>query len=208
MIAVIDYRAGNVGSVARALSHLGFKYGITSDPKELSGAGRAIFPGVGSAGQAMEDLKEMGLDSAIRKFYESGRPFLGICLGSQIIMEESEEDNAPCLGLIPGRVRRFPIPLFSHNGIKLKVPHMGWNRVDFLPDHVVFEGVTPGSEFYFVHSYFPLPEKGDSVAGTTEYGITFASALCEKNLAAVQFHPEKSGEPGLRILNNFCLWNS
>ena len=207
MIAIIDYESGNLASVARALSHLGFQYRVTREVKEIVGADRVIFPGVGSAGQAMLDLKTKGLNQVLYEIYESGKPFLGICLGSQIILEWSEENKTTCLGLLPGTVKRFPAPLISYGGEELKVPHMGWNQINLKREHPVFKGVTPESEFYFVHSYFPAPRNIETIIGTTDYGITFASVLAERNLLAVQFHPEKSGPLGLTILNNFCVWD-
>ena len=206
MIAIIDYKAGNLASVARAINHLGFECRITNNLKEIVRAEKLIFPGVGSAGQAMKDLKKMDLDKAILDYYKSGRPFLGICLGTQVILDDSEENETACLGLMSGSVRRFSSPLRSNNGNVLKVPHMGWNEVELKTSHPVFEGVARGSEFYFVHSYFPAPKNKDTIIGTTDYGINFASVLGYKNLIAVQFHPEKSGKPGLTILKNFCLW--
>jgi len=205
MIAIIDYKAGNLASVARAINHLGFECRITNNLKEIARAEKLIFPGVGYAGQAMKDLKKMDLDKAILDYYKSGRPFLGICLGTQVILDDSEENETACLGLMSGAVRRFSSPLRSNNGNVLKVPHMGWNEVELKTSHPVFEGVARGSEFYFVHSYFPAPKNKDTIIGTTDYGINFASALGYKNLIAVQFHPEKSGKPGLTILKNFCL---
>jgi glutamine amidotransferase len=207
MIAIIDYKAGNLGSIARAINYLGFDCRITHDLKEISGADRLIFPGVGSAGQAMQDLKRTGLDQAIYDLYASGKPFLGICLGTQIILDESEENQTTCLGLLPGKVKRFPTPLLSDDGKDLKAPHMGWNQVKPKRLHPVFRSVDPESEFYFVHSYFPSPADGETIIGTTDHGITFTSVLGEKNFIAVQFHPEKSGPPGLTILKNFCLWD-
>ena len=207
MIAIIDYRAGNLASVARALDHLGFECRVTHDVGEIARSDKVIFPGVGSAGQAMRDLEAMGLDRAIREAYESGKPFLGICLGTQIILEESEESQTTCLGLLPGTVRRFPVPLTSSDGTHLKVPHMGWNQVTMERRHPLFEGVPPESEFYFVHSFFPSPKDEQTVVATTDYGIAFASILAKKNLFAVQFHPEKSGSPGLTLLGNFCSWD-
>ncbi len=206
MIAIIDYKAGNLASVARAINHLGFECRITNNLKEIARAEKLIFPGVGSAGQAMKDLKKMDLDKAILDYYKSGRPFLGICLGTQVILDDSEENETACLGLMSGSVRRFFSPLRSNNGNVLKVPHMGWNEVELKTSHPVFEGVARGSEFYFVHSYFPAPKNKDTIIGTTDYGINFASVLGYRNLIAVQFHPEKSGKPGLTILKNFCLW--
>ncbi|MBW1714869.1 MAG: imidazole glycerol phosphate synthase subunit HisH [Deltaproteobacteria bacterium] len=207
MIAIIDYKAGNLASVARALNHLGFECQITSDANTIKGAERVIFPGVGSAGQSMQDLQKMGLDRAIHDLYESGKPFLGICLGAQIILEESEENQTTCLQLLAGTVKRFSIPLHSGDGSALKVPHMGWNEVALKRIHPVFKGVTPGCEFYFVHSYYPAPTNTDTIIGTTDYGITFTSVLGSRNLIAVQFHPEKSGLPGLTVLKNFCSWD-
>ena len=206
MIAIIDYKAGNLASVARAINHIGFECRITNNLKEIARAEKLIFPGVGSAGQAMKDLKKMDLDKAILDYYKSGRPFLGICLGTQVILDDSEENETACLGLMSGSVRRFSSPLRSNNGNVLKVPHMGWNEVELKTSHPVFEGVARGSEFYFVHSYFPAPKNKDTIIGTTDYGINFASVLGYRNLIAVQFHPEKSGKPGLTILKNFCLW--
>jgi glutamine amidotransferase len=206
MIAIIDYKAGNLASIARAISYLGFKCRITHEVKEILGAHRVIFPGVGSAGQAMQDLRRLGLNRAIWDLHDSGKPFLGICLGTQIILEESEEGQTTCLGLLPGGVKRFPMPLLSANGRTLKVPHMGWNQVNFRKAHPVLRGIAPESEFYFVHSYYPAPGDSDTIIGTTDHGITFASVLGTRNLIAVQFHPEKSGPPGLTILKNFCLW--
>jgi glutamine amidotransferase len=207
MIAIIDYRAGNLASIAWAIEHVGFECRITHDVEEILGADRVIFPGVGSAGQAMQDLRRLGLEQAIYHLYESGKPFLGICLGTQIILEESEENQAACLGLLPGTVKHFPTPLLSDEGKNLKVPHMGWNQVKLERLHPVFKGLAPESEFYFVHSYYPAPTDRQSIIGTTDHGITFTSVLGKKNLIAVQFHPEKSGPPGLTMLKNFCLWN-
>ena len=207
MIAIIDYEAGNLASVARALNHLGFPYRVTRDVKEITGADRVIFPGVGSAGQAMHDLKRSGIDKALYDVHKSGTPFLGICLGSQIILQQSEENNTTCLGLLHGRARRFPAHLLSDGGDTLKVPHMGWNRVQLIRRHPVFRDIAPDDEFYFVHSYFPSPDSGNSIIGTTDYGITFASVVGEGSLVAVQFHPEKSGAIGLTVLKNFCQWD-
>ena len=207
MIAIIDYKAGNLTSVARAIRHLGFECRITNKAKEIIDADRVIFPGVGSAGQAMEDLKKTGLDQTIHTIFENGKPFLGICLGTQIILEESDENQTTCLGLLSGVVKRFPVPLLSDDGKNLKIPHMGWNHIIFNRPHPVFKGIGSTSEFYFVHSYFPAPRDRDTVIGTTYYGIPFASVISKRNLLAMQFHPEKSGSPGLTLLRNFCLWN-
>lgn len=205
MIGIIDYQAGNLTSVARALDYLGLKWIISEDPEELRKCERIIFPGVGAAGSAMASLRKRGLDEFLKEAYQKGIPILGICLGTQIILEESEEDGGTkTLGLIKGRVKRFPEPLV-YEGERLKVPHMGWNRVEWVSLHPVIEGLDSDFEYYFVHSYFPIiPE--EMVLGITFYGINFVSALSFRNLVAFQFHPEKSGRPGLRILQNFGKW--
>lgn len=207
MIAIIDYEAGNLTSVQRALSFLGQESVITSDFSKVMEAERIIFPGVGAAGKAMSDLKRLKLDQALVDSYGAGKPILGICIGTQIIMEWSEENDTECLGLIKGGVLRFKEELVDEEGKRLKVPHMGWNGVGVKRDHPLFRGVDPGSEFYFVHSYYPSPKDSGAVLGETDYGSPFASVIAEKNLFAVQFHVEKSGEPGLKILSNFCNWS-
>ena len=194
MIAIIDYKAGNLTSVKRALNFLGQESVITGDFSK-------------AAGQAIADLKKRNLDQALTESYYNGKPILGICLGSQVIMEISQENDTRCLGLMQGEVRRFPEELKDNEGKRLKVPHMGWNGVELKRRHPLFEGVDAESEFYFVHSYFPAPADSEKVLGETYYGIRFTSVLMAKNLVAMQFHPEKSGRPGLRILANFCRWN-
>jgi imidazole glycerol-phosphate synthase subunit HisH len=206
VIAIIDYRAGNLTSVKRALDELGRAAAITRDPSEVLAAERIIFPGVGAAGKAMLDLKGLKLDRALQRAFREGKPILGICLGTQIIMERSEENETDCLGIVRGEVRRFPEPLSDADGSTLKVPHMGWNRVEFRRVHPLFAGIDPESEFYFVHSYYPVPAETERILGETEHGIRFPSVLDAGNLVAVQFHPEKSGRAGLRILENFCSW--
>ncbi|MBN1665211.1 MAG: imidazole glycerol phosphate synthase subunit HisH [Deltaproteobacteria bacterium] len=205
MIAIIDYRAGNLTSVARALDNLKEPYRITADAKVLEEADRIIFPGVGAAGDAMANLKKNHLDRLIRRFVADGKPMLGICLGTQIIFEYSEENDTACLGIAPGAVKRFPEGL-QDQGRPLKIPHMGWNAVAMQRAHPVFAGLPEGAEFYFVHSYYPAPSDHDWAVGWTDYGIRFCSAIARKNLVAVQFHPEKSGRPGLQLLANFCRW--
>jgi imidazole glycerol-phosphate synthase subunit HisH len=207
MIAIVDYRAGNLTSVARALQYLNVPCVITDRPEELRRADRVIFPGVGAAGEAMRNIEEKGLARCIREVYEAGTPLLGICLGTQVIFEYSEEDNrTPCLGIIPGGVKRFPEGM-TEKGDPLKIPHMGWNRVVFRGNHPLFAGIPGNAEFYFVHSYYPAPSERSDVAGETDYGIRFASAVARRNLVAVQFHPEKSGRFGLKILENFSRWD-
>ncbi|MFA5204094.1 MAG: imidazole glycerol phosphate synthase subunit HisH [Lentisphaeria bacterium] len=205
MIAIVDYRAGNLASVARALDHLGHPGTITSAPEVIADADRIVFPGVGAAGEAMRNLEELGLAPALRQAVADGKPFLGICLGYQILFEHSDEDGGvPCLGLLPGRVVRFA-ELASGTGPRLKVPHMGWNRATFLRPHPVWKDIPDGSDFYFVHSYYPQAAP-KVTACTTDYGVTFASGAASGSLVGFQFHPEKSGPPGLRLLRNFCQW--
>jgi len=206
MIAIIDYKAGNLTSVQRALDSLGCRSIITRVPGEIAEAERIIFPGVGAAGKAMADLRELKLDRVLIDSFNQGKPILGICLGTQIIMEWSDENKTECLGLIRGNVVRFPEDLRDVHGDRLKVPHMGWNRVNFKRRHPVLEGIDPESEFYFVHSYYPKPADPDQVLGETSHGLSFASVLSNRNLVAVQFHPEKSGRAGLFLLSNFCQW--
>ncbi len=207
MIAIVDYEAGNLTSVQRALRYLGEESVITHNPSDVLGAERVIFPGVGAAGRAMYDLKRLQLDKALAESYKKGTPILGICIGVQIVMEWSEENDSTCLGLVKGKVRRFPETLKESDGRPLKVPHMGWNGVQLLRGHPVLNGIDPASEFYFVHAYYPAPSNPGQIIGETDYGITFTSVIGDRNLIAVQFHLEKSGRPGLKILSNFCAWD-
>ena len=205
MIAIINYNAGNITSVARALQNIGQDFVITDDTKKLDKASRVIFPGVGAAGEAMAYLREKKLDAWLRKYIKSSKPLLGICLGTQIVLDYSEENTTECIGLVAGSTKRFPKKLTSE-GEALKIPHMGWNSVKFRRSHPVFRDISPDAEFYFVHSYYPAPSDDAVVLGTTDYGINFCSVLAKDNLVAMQFHPEKSGRPGLQILRNFCAW--
>jgi len=205
MIAIINYNAGNITSVARALQNIGQEFVITDDTEQLDVASRVIFPGVGAAGEAMAYLREKNLDTWLKKYVKTGKPLLGICLGTQIILDYSEENDTDCIGLVAGSTRRFPKKLISE-GELLKIPQMGWNSVKLRSIHPVFEDVSPDAEFYFVHSYYPAPSDDTTVLGTTDYGMTFCSVLAKDNLIAMQFHPEKSGRPGLQILKNFCAW--
>jgi glutamine amidotransferase len=197
MIAIIDYDAGNLTSVARAVSHLGMSCVITKVADEIRDADRIIFPGVGAAGAAMKSLKHSGLDTLIKAELARGKPILGICLGTQIILTHSDENDTPCLGILAGTVRTFTPDNQSKDGQKLKIPHMGWNGIRIEQSHPLLFDVGTDDEFYFVHSYYPEPENFESA---------FASILGFKNLFATQFHLEKSGPPGLRILENFCRW--
>ena len=204
-VVIVDYEAGNLRSVEQAVLSLKLEPEVTGDPERVRKAPRLIFPGVGAAGSAMTRLRSAGLDEALIEYCATGRPLLGICLGTQIIFDHSEEDDTACLGILQGKVAKFPEPLLD-SGSCLKVPHMGWNSVDFVRNHFVWQGITPGSEFYFVHSYSPLPAAADIVIGETRYGITFASAVARENLVAFQFHPERSGRVGLSVLGNFLRW--
>ena len=201
VIVIIDYQAGNLTSVVRSLKALGVEGTVTQDPAVVAQATRVIFPGVGAAGKAMATLRELGLDQALRQSFQRGIPILGICLGAQVILEHSEENDTVCLGLLPGRTRALS------RGEGLKIPHMGWNRVRFLRAHPIFKGLPEGAEYYFVHSYYPAPAETTMVVGVTDHGIEFPCAIGWRNLVATQFHPEKSGRFGLQILENFLAWD-
>jgi len=206
MITVVDYKAGNLASVGNALAYLGREFVISDNPAAVAAADRIVFPGVGAAGDAMKNLRNLGLIQPLLDAVRRGIPFLGICIGYQLLFEHSNEDDVDCLGILGGRVVRFPDDLTDPvTRRRLKVPQMGWNEVRFLRPHPVWNGLPEGAEFYFVHSYFPEPVPG-LVAGVTDYGVEFASAAARDNVVGVQFHPEKSGRPGLQFLDNFCRW--
>ena len=207
MIAIIDYKAGNLKSVERALKVLGFPCRVTQRADEISACERIVFPGVGAAGKAMADLRQLGLDRVLKEAFQAKKPILGICLGAQVILERSQENKAECLGIIQGEVRLFPQSLLSKQKERLKIPHMGWNGVRLHKPHPVMAGISPSDEFYFVHAYYPQPDSDNTVIGTTDYGMVFPSVIGHKNLIAMQFHPEKSGVAGLTILRNFCTWD-
>jgi glutamine amidotransferase len=201
MTGIIDYNAGNIRSVELALVSLKVPYRISKNPRDLEDADRVIFPGVGEAKFAMGELAKTGFDSFIRDWAASGKPLLGVCLGSQIIFAHSEENDTDCLGLIPGVVRHFPADFKSRG---LKVPHMGWNDVRFHNGgSSLFAGVPEGSDFYFVHSYYIDPADRSVITATADYGFPVPCAVKKGNVEAVQFHPEKSGARGLRVLANF-----
>ncbi|MEI6644406.1 MAG: imidazole glycerol phosphate synthase subunit HisH [bacterium] len=204
MIAIVDYKAGNLTSVQLACRALGCEAVVTSDPQQILAAERVIFPGVGAAGAAMKHLTSMKLVQVLHDVASRGTPFMGICLGTQILLEFSEEDGGtPTLGLLPGRV-----PRFQPTDRRDKVPQIGWNQVRKVRNHPLLAGIDDDSEFYFVHSYYPAPATPDLTIGTTDYaGITFTSMLGRANVVATQFHPEKSGRIGLKLLNNFLTWN-
>ena len=192
---VIDYDSGNLRSVSRALESQGVTPLVTGDPAEFDDADAVVFPGVGSGPAAMDALEQRGLVAPIQEYIASGRPFLGVCLGLQLLMDRTEEGDRHCLGVVPGSAKRLPAGL--------KVPHMGWNSVRFRDDHPVLSGIPQDSYFYFVHGYYAAPEDPAGVTGTTEYGIPFCSVYTRGNLVATQFHPEKSGPAGLRLYKNF-----
>lgn len=203
MLAILDYKAGNQTSVRRAFDFLGIPCSITADPETLRQASGVIFPGVGAAGQAMHQLTSTGLDHVLRDVVESGKPLLGICVGCQILLDYSEENDTKTLGIVPGACAMFNRGLTEEDGQPIRVPHMGWNKVSLQTPCELFEDVDADSEFYFVHSYYPVP-KPEFVIGTTFYGMDFCSVHGRSGLWAMQFHPEKSGRPGLKLLSNFA----
>lgn len=193
MIAVVDYGASNLQSVCNALKKLNQSYKVVTKPQELADAQKVILPGVGAAGSAMEALCKSGFRKSIPRLKI---PFIGICLGMQLLADFSEENNVKCLSIISGRVKKF-------SAQKLKVPQIGWNKVEFTKQSPLFKGIANGSYFYFVNSfYFEAPE--ENVIGKTNYGIPFVSIVQNNNFYATQFHPEKSGPLGLKLLRNFC----
>ena len=194
-IAIVNYEAGNLRSVQKALERFGATAVISADIEEIGSADGLVFPGQGANDSSMRALKERGLVEPIRQYIGSGKPFLGVCLGLQLLLEASDEGVEPGLGVMEGRVRRLP-----HG---LKVPHMGWNQVELSKSHPVLDALETGAFFYFVHSYYADPEDKSLVAGTTTYGIEFCSAVAWDNVVAVQFHPEKSGGNGLRVYESF-----
>ncbi len=201
MITVIDYGAGNLRSVANAITRLGYQLKVTNRPGDLAGASAVILPGVGAAGDTMLSLEQMGFVDPIRRFIAENRPFLGVCIGLQVLLTGTEEGGwRRCLDVIPGPVKKLPPGL--------KIPHMGWNQVKQVQSHPIFKGIPDETNFYFVHSYYGSPETKEVVAGETEYGISFCSVIVRGNLIATQFHPEKSGELGLKIYDNFLKFAS
>lgn len=192
MIAIIDFQAGNLQSLCNGLTRLGEKFEVIQSPAELQRFDKVIFPGDGAAGVAMEVLQETGFDEAIRNLKV---PFLGICIGLQILADFSEEDDVPCLGIIPGRVKKIPG--------ELKIPHMGWNTVTIIKDSPLTHGIPQGAYVYFIHSYY-FDAPSENILATTEYSISLPVVIQKDNFYATQFHPEKSGDTGLTILKNFC----
>ena len=199
MITIVDYGMGNLRSVHKALEKVGVKAIITSNPEEVVGASKVVLPGVGAFGECMTNLKKRNLIDAIYEFMESGKPFLGICLGLQLLFTESEEGGVRGLNIVEGGVKRFDL---SDN--RLKVPHMGWNQIKVKEENKdILNGIPDGSYFYFVHSYYVKPDGESMVVATTDYGLEFASLIHRDNIYGVQFHPEKSQELGLKLLKNF-----
>jgi glutamine amidotransferase len=199
MIAVVDYGMGNLRSVAKALERVGASVEVTPDARRIASAAGVVLPGVGAFGKCMENLRGAGLDGCVREVAKAGRPFLGICVGMQILFEESEEFGPVAgLGILPGRVKKF-----MPRDAAQKVPHMGWNTLDIKNRVPVLRGIADGSYAYFVHSYYVETDDPQLAATTTTYGVSFASSVARGNLFATQFHPEKSQEVGLKMLANF-----
>ncbi len=196
-IAVVDFGAGNLRSVAKALDKIGFVVSITSDPDDFKNSDGIVFPGQGIASHAMNSLKTKGLDSALRDYVLSGGPFFGVCLGLQLMFESSDEENTQCLGILNGGNSKF--------GSDFKVPHMGWNNVEMIKHHYAFKDIPDKFQFYFVHSYYAVPSDSSLVVGETVYSNKFPSIVADNNILATQFHPEKSTEVGISIYKNFFL---
>ncbi|HEX8988396.1 MAG TPA: imidazole glycerol phosphate synthase subunit HisH [Rhodocyclaceae bacterium] len=204
-VAVVDYGMGNLRSVAKAIEHVApaAQVIVTADPRAVAAADRVVVPGQGAMPDCMRELKARGLDAAVIEAARN-KPFLGICIGLQMLFEHSEEGDVAGLAILPGRVRRFPQELMTAQA--LKVPHMGWNQVSQAESHPLWNGIEDGARFYFVHSYYVEPASPDAIAGSTGYGINFTSAVSRANIFATQFHPEKSAQAGLRLLANFMEW--
>ncbi len=199
-IVIVDYDAGNLRSVTRAVERNGVVPIVSADAADIDRATAVILPGVGAAADTMLKLRERHLVDPIREYIAGGRPFLGVCMGLQALFDSSEEGgNQQCLGVFGGVIRRFPAN-------ELKVPHMGWNTVHWLKDHPITEDIPSGSAFYFVHSFYPEPSDPEVALGETEYGVTFPSVVAMGNVIATQFHPEKSSDQGLLIYRNFLRW--
>ncbi len=196
MIVIIDYGAGNLRSVVNAIGRLGYEAKVTRDPRDLGDARVTVLPGVGAAADTVASLERLGFADAVRRWIADDRPFLGICIGMQVLLSNTEEGGGhQCLDVVPGQVRRLP------GG--QKIPHMGWNQVSQVAAHPAFDGVPDETNFYFVHSYYVDPDDRSLVVGETDYGVRFCSVLARGNLLATQFHPERSGEIGLRVYKNF-----
>ena len=209
-IAVIDYGMGNLHSVSKALEHVASdqQVVVTSDPEVIRNAEHVVLPGVGAIRDCMAEIRRLGVDKVVQENIASGKPFLGICVGYQALMQDSEENGGvDCLGQFDGHVRFFGEPLVDDAGEKLKVPHMGWNKVKQTQNHPLWQGIEDDARFYFVHSYYVEAGQNDQVIGETVYGKTCHVALAHDNVVAVQFHPEKSHHAGLQLLKNFAEWD-
>ena len=212
-VAVIDYGMGNLHSVAKALEHVGkragltLKVSVTSDPAVLRAADRLLFPGVGAMRDCMAEIKRLCIDEILREQVKL-KPVLAICVGMQALMQHSDENGGvACIGLFAGKVKRFADHAVDASGAELKVPHMGWNRVRQKYAHPLWRGIADNSHFYFVHSYFAAPDSPADIVGEADYPTPFCAAMAHKNVFAVQFHPEKSQQNGLQLLENFLGWN-
>lgn len=208
-VAVVDYGMGNLRSVAKALEHVasGANIVVTADPAVVAVAHRVVVPGQGALPDCMAQLQARGLTEAVIRA-AAEKPFLGICVGLQMLFDHGEEGDVPGLGILAGQVPRFPREVMkAADGSQLKVPHMGWNEVHQTKPHLLWDGIADDSRFYFVHSYFVAPADPAITLGTTTYGLPFTSAVARDNIVAVQFHPEKSAQSGLRLLSNFMHWN-
>lgn len=212
IIAVVDYNMGNLRSVTQALQHVAHantEIKITSSADDVLKADRVVFPGQGAARDCMSELQKRELVEVVSEAAHT-KPFLGICMGMQVLMQRSEEnDGVDCMGLYAGEVKHFEgnIGRRDASGERLKIPQMGWNRVEHTQEHPLWKGIESGSRFYFVHSYYVVPEDKALIAGTTEYGIEYASAIAKDNVFAIQSHPEKSADDGLQLLRNFTQWD-
>ncbi len=209
-LAIVDYGMGNLRSVAKAIEHVapaGTRVLVTHDPAVVLAADRVVVPGQGAMPDCMRELGARGLQQAVVEAAAT-KPFLGICIGLQMLFAHSEEGDVPGLGIFAGEVKRFPrARMEAPDGSRLKVPHMGWNRVSQSGAHPLWAGIAEGERFYFVHSYYVCPAEPGLVAATTEYGLAFTCAIARANIFAVQFHPEKSAHAGLTLLSNFTRWN-
>ena len=208
IVAVVDYGMGNLRSVAKAIEHVmpTATLLVTSDPAEVAKADRVVVPGQGAMPDCMRELEARGLRAAVIRA-AAEKPWLGICIGLQMLFDYSEEGDVAGLGICAGRVVRFPHEQMAlPDGTRLKVPHMGWNEVQQQRPHPLWNGIADGARFYFVHSYYVVPDDSGITIGQTRYGIPFTSAVARDNIFAVQFHPEKSAQAGLRLLTNFMNW--
>ena len=197
-IAIVNYQAGNLRSVQKALEKVGAEAFVTSSPDEILRSDGVVFPGQGACDSSMQNLRSRQLDTTIKEAISNGKPFLGVCLGMQLLLQNSDEGDESCLGILNGSVRELPSTV--------KRPHMGWNQVNILHDDLLFRGIPQDSFFYFVHSFYAEPIQSEVVSGVTDYGIEFCSALSFDNVNAVQFHPEKSGLIGLKVYDNFLKY--